>query len=337
MFKHKNLLNLVSKDELAIDLGSANTYIILRGDNKIYSFPSLVALDNTSDDIVALGVEARDLQGRAGANARIIHPIQNGVVADLELASTMLKSFLKIVLKKIAFTNVKVMMSFPSGATEVEKTAFYDTAILAGAKEVKLLSESIATILGQGIEPTTPTAQLTVNMGSGHTQASVCSYGTLISYHLEREGGKSIDEKITRYIKLKYKLQISATTAENIKIELADIYASKHSGIASIEVKGRDIKDNLPRSIMVYSHEFKEIATEAALVVVRCLLKACESLPSQISGDIIGTNVMIAGSAAKLKGLCEFIKEQCGLDSYIVKKGATTVVLGLVKALDYYG
>lgn len=315
--------------EIAIDFGTANTVIFVVGKGIIIREPSLIAIDSVTNDIITVGKAAKDMIGRNPGNIKVLSPIKNGVVADMDLCVSMLKAMLKKHSKHGNFNKSKMIMSFPVNATEVEKAALHEVGIHAGGKDVSLLCAPVAALLCQGVSPKNPKAQMIINMGAGHTGVAVCSFGEVISCYGDRGGGNDINESIIRYMKVKYKLQISDSRAEDIKLSMASVYPLESEMNNFIDVKGRDISDNLPRSITISSDELRDIIRDEMSPLLRAIAKTCENLSAQVSADVLDGEVILTGGASQIKGLKEYIKEIVGFDCILSETPKDDVANGL--------
>lgn len=325
----KDFAAAVGKD-LAVDLGTANTVIYIKGKGAVLKEASVLAIENESKNIIAVGKEAKDMLDRTPENITIIKPLQNAVVADFDAASAMLKVFIK----KAVGANIgknSIVMSYPAASTQVEKMAAQDLAKHCVSGKVTLVSQPVATLIGEGISPVTPQARMVIDIGAGHTEVSVCIFGEVMAVFKENIGSDEIDQNIARYMRNKYKLIISNKSAEEIKLKLGSAFISADYSQNFMDVKGRSLIDNIPKSINVNSDEIREVIVGVLSVIPRLMIKTCEDLPAQIVADIMEVPVIVTGGTAQLKGLKEYIENMTGLKAQIAQIPVDTVALGMAK------
>ncbi len=322
-------LGAVISPELAIDLGTLNTVIYMKGRGIILREPSIIAVDERTEEIIAVGKEAKEMKGRNSKNIKLISPIKSGVVADSEVASSMLKAFIKKSSKHKFSPKTKMVFPFPSGATEVEKSAVHDVGVHSGGSEVNILDAPIAALIAEGIYPSTAKSQMIMIMGAGHTDVAVCSYGEILASSYSRIGGLDVDEAIIRYVKKKYKLVISENTAETIKIKIGSLFPLENDYQNFMEVKGRGLNDNLPKSVAIQAEEIRGCISEPFSDIVKTIVDTCEKLPPQVSADILEKGIIVTGGASLLSGVREFIKEKIGFDVKLAQHPFDSVAEGL--------
>lgn len=325
------LSSIITGNDIAVDFGSENTRIYINGRGLALCEPSLIAIESRTKEIVAVGNEAKGMSGRNPASIKILQPIKNSVVADFDLATAMLKIFLKNSLKTSNFNKSKIIFSFPVGATEVEKATLHDIGVHVGGREISLICSAIAILLNEKIPVKTPKAHMILNIGASHTEVAVCSYGELITYHSEREGGNYIDENLVRYMKVKHNLNVSKSTGEEIKIKIASAFITENE---FMEVRGRDVLDNLPRAITISSDEIRPCICDSINSVTRSIAKTCESLSAEISADILNGSIIATGDGANLKGLGEFILDNLGLKTIVTKEPQSAIANGMSKVFE---
>ncbi|MFI3325036.1 MAG: rod shape-determining protein [Clostridia bacterium] len=323
----KDLATAVNKN-LCIDLGTSNTVIYLKGKGVILNEPSVIATEKQSDTIVAIGNEAKAMMERNPDNITIITPIQKGVVADLDATTAMLKAYIKKAIG-VNFSKNSITVSYPATSTQVERLAVQDVAKQCVTGQVSLMSQAVAILLGQEISATTPKATAVIDIGAAHTEVSVCIFGEVLSSFNDNVGGNEIDYNIIRYIKNKYKLQISKSFACDIKTNIGSAFYTEENKF--MDVKGRDIKDNIPKSVTVNSEEIREVIANTLTEVPNLIIKAIEDLPPQISADLMENDIIIAGGVANLKGLKEYMENITGLKVKIATNPDTTIAKGLSK------
>lgn len=318
--------------ELAVDIGTENTIIYIKGKGVVLREASVVAVENENQNIIAVGDEAKAMAERTADNITIIKPMQNGVVADFDAAAAMLKAFIRKAIGASIGKNAMVI-AHPAACTQVEKMATQDLAKHCVSGQVTLVSSPVAILMGEGISPVTPQARMTIDIGAGHTEVAVCIFGEVVSVFKENIGSNEIDQSIVRYVKNRYKLIISNKMAEEVKLKIASAFIIDNSSAKFMDVKGRSLIDNIPKSIKVNSNEIREIIVEQLSVIPRLMIKTTEDLAPQIVADIMETSVVVTGGLAQMKGIKEYIENISALKIEISPKPSDAVVLGLGKVV----
>ena len=317
------LLDFLSTD-IAIDLGTANTVIYVKGKGIVLNEPSIVAFDRNTKKIIALGNKAKEMQGREHRQIRVSRPMRDGVIADFEIAEGMIRAFIKKV-NKGAFSTRKVVVAVPSGVTEVEKRAVRDSAEHAGAKEVHLIAEPMAAAIGVGIDVSAAVGNMILDIGGGTTEIAVIALDGIVNEESLRIAGDEMNNAIIQFFKKNYNLLIGERTGETIKCEVGSAVPLQEE--ITIEVKGRDLVGGIPKTVEVSSVEIRDALNENITQIV-------EGTPPELSADILDRGVIITGGGALLKGLDERIRMETNLPVHIAENPLMAVVNGAGKAID---
>ncbi len=319
-----SLLSFVSND-IAIDLGTANTLVFVRGKGIQVNEPSLVAVRRLDQKIVAFGSEAREMLGRTPGEITTIRPLRDGVIADFELAEEMIRYFIRRV-QANRFLRPSVVIGIPSGITEVEKRAVRDSAEHAGAREVFLVEEPMAAAIGVGLPIHEPVGSMVVDIGGGTTEIAVISLSGIVTSISIRIAGDEMNDTIVQYLKRKYNLLIGEKTAETIKMEIGSVSPYKEK--AAMKVKGRDLVKGIPRTIEINSVEIQEALEEPVSSIVEAVRLTLERTPPELSADILDRGIMLTGGGALLKGLDAQLREVTNLPVNVAEDPLTCVVRG---------
>lgn len=335
MFWNK-LLNIFSND-LAIDLGTANTLVYVKGVGIVANEPSVVAVQIDSrglKKVLAVGTEAKQMLGRTPGGITAIRPMKDGVIADFEVTEAMLRYFIAKSTKRRTLVRPRIMICVPYGITEVEKRAVKESAESAGARNVFLIQEPMAAAIGAGLPITEPGGNMVVDIGGGTTEVAVISLAGIVYSESVRVGGDKMDDAIIQYIKRKYNLLIGERTAEQIKVTIGSAFKDLEFDKKTMEVKGRDLVVGVPRTVVVNSEEIREALSEPIGAIVDAVKSALEKTPPELAADIVDKGVVLTGGGALLKNLDELLKEETGLPTMLSEDPLTAVVLGSGKALD---
>ncbi len=320
-------------NDLAIDLGTANTLIFVKGRGVVCSEPSVVAINRDNKDVLAVGSEAKSMLGRTPANIVAIRPMKDGVIADFEVTEKMLRYFIRKVHHKKSLVRPRIVVCVPSGVTQVEKRAVKDSAIQAGAREVYLIEEPMAAAIGAGLPIEKPSGNMVVDIGGGTTEVAVISLSGIVYANSVRVGGDEMDEAIVNYIKQKYKLHIGLSAAEQIKMKIGSAFEVKQK--VSVEIKGHDLVASLPRTIEITDSEIREALEPSIQKIVETVKAALEKIPPELSADIVDTGMILTGGGALLKGLDSRLSKETGLSILVSEDPLTAVVHGSGKVLDH--
>ena len=327
------LFSAFSKD-IAIDLGTANTLVFVRGKGIIIREPSVVAINTENNSVKAVGEEAKQMIGRTPGHIVAIRPMKNGVIADFHITQSMLKYFIRQALKNTTFGKPRLLISVPSGITEVEKRAVEEAGIQAGAKIAKWIEEPMAAAIGAGLPVSEPTGSMIINIGGGTTEIAVISLGGIVTSSSIRSAGDRFDESIVYYIKRNYNLAIGIRTAEEIKINIGSAYLSDTE--ESMKIKGRDLVSGLPKTLTITSAEILEALKEPIEVIIDGIKSVLEKTPPELASDVMDRGIMVSGGGALLKGIGELIKEETGMPILIADVPLDCVAMGAGKALEQF-
>jgi len=322
-------------NDLAIDLGTANTLVYVRGKGIILNEPSVVAVHKDSrgvKKVLAVGNEAKSMLGRTPGNIVAIRPLRDGVIADFDITEAMLKHFILSVHNRKSLVRPRIIVSVPSGITQVERRAVRETVESAGAREVYLIEEPMAAAIGAGLPIAEPTSSMVVDIGGGTTEVAVISLAGVVYAKSARAAGDRIDEEIVQYMKRKYSLLIGERTSEIIKTEIGCAYPLNE--IKTMEVKGRDLISGIPKTIETSSEEIREAIMEPVTLVVDAIKDALENAPPELAGDIVDRGIVLTGGGALLKNIDVLIREETGLPITIADDPLSAVARGAGMALD---
>jgi rod shape-determining protein MreB len=328
------LQGLFSND-LAIDLGTANTLIYVRGKGIVSCEPSVVAVQQDTrgaQKVLAVGREAKEMIGRTPGSIRAVRPLRDGVIADFEITEAMLRHFIARVTARRSLVKPRIIICVPFGITEVEKRAVKESAESAGAREVYLIEEPMAAAIGAGLPITEPSGNMIVDIGGGTTEVAVIALTGIVYSQSTRVGGDKMDDAIQDYLKRKYNLAIGEQTAERIKIEIGNAYPPERPLAA--EVKGRDLVAGVPKTVMINSDEVREALSTPLKAIVDAVLVALEKTPPELAADIVDKGIVLTGGGALLTNLDVLLREETGLPVMIADDPISAVVLGSGKTLD---
>lgn len=317
--------------DIGIDLGTANTLVYLKGSGIVLCEPSVVAINRTTNTPLAYGAEAKKMLGRTPGDIVAIRPMKDGVIADFEVTQEMLRYFIKQVRKR-RFARPRVIISVPSGITEVEKRAVRESAQQAGASDVKLIEEPMAAAIGAGMPVNEPVGNMIIDIGGGTTEVAVISMGGIVVSKSVRVAGDEMDAAIIQHIKRKYNLLIGDRTAEDIKIKIgsADVLPEEFR----YTIKGRDLVAGLPRTLDVSSEEIREALAEPVQIIVDAVKNTLERTPPELAADIAEEGIVLAGGGSQLRGLDTLIHTETALPVRLCESPETAIVMGTGLALD---
>lgn len=328
------ILGMFSND-LAIDLGTANTLVYVRGKGVVLSEPSVVAVHRDSrgmQKVLAVGEEAKRMLGRTPGNIVAIRPMKDGVIADFEITEAMLRHFILRVHNRKALVRPRIIISIPSGITQVEKRAVKETAESAGAREVYLIEEPMAAAIGCGLPITEPVSSMVVDIGGGTTEVAVISLSGIVYAKSVRVAGDRIDEAIVQHMKRKYSLLIGERTGEQIKTTIGCAYPDAE--VRTVEVKGRDLISGIPKIVEINSEEIREAIMEPVVIIVDAVRDALEHAPPELAGDIVERGIVLTGGGALLRNLDVLLREETALPIKIADDPLSTVARGAGMALE---
>ena len=330
-----SILGLFSND-LAIDLGTANTLVCVKGKGIVLSEPSVVAVRSNYPEgvkkVLAVGMEAKKMLGRTPASIVAIRPMKDGVIADFEITEAMLRYFITKIHNRRALVRPRIIICVPSGITQVEKRAVRETAESAGAREVYLIEEPMAAAIGAGLPVGEAAGNMIVDIGGGTTEVAVISLSGIVYSQSVRVAGDKMDDAIVQYVKRKYNLLIGERTAELVKVTIGTAYPDKD--IKTMEIKGRDLIDGLPKILQIDSEEIRSSLAETINAIIEAVRMALERTPPELAADIVDRGIVLVGGGALLKNLDILLKEETGLPIIRADNPLSAVVLGAGKALD---
>lgn len=325
----------VFSNDLAIDLGTANTCVYVRGQGIVLREPSVVAVKKDArgnNRVLAVGQDAKRMLGRTPGNIEAIRPMKDGVIADFEVTEAMLRHFIAKVHNSRRMVRPRIMVCVPTGITQVEKRAVKESAESAGAREVYLIQEPMAAAIGADLPIQEPTSNMVVDIGGGTTEVAVISLSGIVYSRSVRVGGDKMDEAIMTHIKRKYNLLIGEPTAEDIKIKIASAFPMDPE--QQLEVKGRDLVTGIPQSIIITSEEVRKAISEQVDSIVQAVRIALEQAPAELAADIVDRGIVLTGGGALLKGLDQLLREETSLPITVVDDPLSTVVVGTGRALE---
>ncbi|MDP3276422.1 MAG: rod shape-determining protein [Deltaproteobacteria bacterium] len=323
-------------NDLAIDLGTANTLIYVKGKGIVTCEPSVVAIEITERGgrrIKSVGKEAKEMLGRTPGQIQAIRPLRDGVIADFEITGAMLKHFIDKANARRTLIKPRIVICVPFGITEVEKRAVKESAEQAGAREVYLIEEPMAAAIGAGLPVTEPTGNMVVDIGGGTTEVAVISLAGIVYSQSIRVGGDKMDDAIVAYMKRKYNLLVGEQTAERVKCSIGNAYMLDE--VLTLEVKGRDLVAGVPRTVVVNSDEIRDALAEPINAITEAVRTALERTPPELSADIVDKGIVLTGGGALLRNLDVLLREETGLPVMVCDDPISAVVLGAGKSLDH--
>jgi rod shape-determining protein MreB and related proteins len=322
-------------NDLAIDLGTANTLTFVRGKGIVANEPSVVAvqrLGNGTKKVLAVGKQAKEMLGRTPGNITAVRPMKDGVIADFEVTEAMLRYFITRAHNRQTLVKPRIIIGVPSGITEVEKRAVRDSALAAGAREVYLIEEPMAAAIGAGLPVTEPSGNMVVDIGGGTTEVAVISLAGIVAARSIRVAGDKMDDAIVSFVKRKYNLLIGDRTAEEIKKKIGNAHAPTE--VEAMEIKGRDLVAGVPKTISVNSDEIREALSEPVAAIVESVRSVLERTPPELAADIVDRGIVLTGGGALLRNLDILLREETGLPVIVAEIPECAVVRGTGKALD---
>jgi rod shape-determining protein MreB len=324
-------LDFISND-IGIDLGTANTLVFLRGQGIVLNEPSVVAIEVSTKKVLAVGGVAKEMVGRTPGEIMAIRPLKDGVIADFEITEKLLSDFIRQVVRHRYLMKPRIVISVPSGITEVEKRAVRDSAENAGAREVFLIQEPMAAAIGVGLPVHDPSGSMVIDIGGGTSEIAVIALDGIVNNISIRIGGDEMDEAIMLYLKKNYNLLIGERTAEDIKIKIGSAFPPEEE--ESIEIKGRDLVAGIPKTMKISSVQVREALSEPLDAIIEAVRQALEETPPELSADILDKGIVVTGGGALLKGLDKRLREETNLPINIAEDPLTCVVRGTGKVLE---
>jgi rod shape-determining protein MreB len=327
-----NLTGFGSRD-MAVDLGTANTLVYVRGRGIVLSEPSVVAIDTRSGEVHAVGVEAKRMLGRTPGSISAIRPLKDGVIADFDVTEQMLRHFIQKV-HQHRFAHPRVVVCVPSGVTGVERRAVEEATLSAGARQAYLIEEPMAAAIGAGLPIAEPAGNMIVDVGGGTSEVAVISLGGIVVSQSLRVGGDEMDEAIVNHVKKEYKLLIGQQTAEEIKLEIGSSFPMKEE--LKAEVRGRDMLTGLPKTVIISSEEVRHALEEPVGQIIDAIRQTLDKTPPELAADIMDRGVMLAGGGALLTGLDDRLRHETHMPVHVADSPLTCVAVGSGKSLEEF-
>ncbi|MBT2730297.1 rod-share determining protein MreBH [Neobacillus sp. C211] len=326
---------MLSTFDIGIDLGTANILVYSKNKGIVINEPSVVAIDTVTKNVVAVGTEAKEMIGKTPEKIVAIRPMKDGVIADYDVTTELLKHIMRNASKKIGFAVRKpnVVVSIPSGSTSVERRAIQDAVRQAGAKKISLIEEPVAAAIGAGLPVDEPVANVVVDIGGGNTEVAIISFGGVVACHSIKIGGDRLDEDIIQHVRKEYNILIGERTAENIKMEIG--FALIDHEERFMDVRGRDLLTGLPKTIKLSSYEIRVAIKEALLHILEAIRATLEDCPAELSGDIVDRGVILTGGGALLNGMEAWLSEEIVVPVQLAPNPLESVAIGTGKALMY--
>ncbi len=319
--------------DMAVDLGTANTLVYLRGRGIVLSEPSVVAIDQATGDVHAVGLEAKRMLGRTPGSISAIRPLKDGVIADFDVTEQMLRHFIQKV-HQHRFAHPRVVVCVPSGVTGVEKRAVEEATLSAGARQAYLIEEPMAAAIGAGLPVGEPTGNMIVDIGGGTTEVAVISLGGIVVSQSLRVGGDEMDEAIVNPLKREYKLLIGTQTAEEIKLEVGSAFQLKEE--LQAEVRGRDMLTGLPKTVILSSEEVRHALEEPVGQIIDAIRSTLDKTPPELSADIMDRGIVLAGGGALLQGLDQRLRQETHMPTHLAESPLTCVAVGSGRSLEEF-
>jgi len=318
---------------MAVDLGTANTLVYVRGRGIVLSEPSVVAIDQRTNEVHAVGIEAKRMLGRTPGNITAIRPLKDGVIADFDVTEQMLRHFIQKVHQN-RWAHPRVVVCVPSGVTGVEKRAVEEATLSAGARQAYLIEEPMAAAIGAGLPVAEPTGNMVVDIGGGTTEVAVISLGGIVVAQSIRVGGDEMDEAIINWVKREYKLMIGSQTSEEVKLEIGSAYPL-HEEVQA-EIRGRDMITGLPKTVVLSSEEVREALEEPVNQIVDAVKSTLDKTPPELASDIMDRGIMLAGGGALLQGLDERLRQETEMPIHVAESPLTCVAVGSGRSLEEF-
>jgi len=328
-----NNMSFIGRD-MAVDLGTANTLVYVRGRGIVLNEPSVVAINQNSGGILAVGAEAKKMIGRTPGNIVAIRPLKDGVIADFDTTERMLRYFIQKVHRRRHLAKPRIVVCVPSGITGVEQRAVKDAGYAAGARKVYIIEEPMAAAIGAGLPVHEPTGNMVVDIGGGTTEVAVISLGGIVTSQSIRTGGDELDQAIITYVKKEYSLMLGERTAEEIKMAIGSAFPSPDEPHA--EIRGRDLVSGLPKTIVVSAEEIRKAIEEPVNSIIDAVKTTLDKCPPELSGDVMDRGIVITGGGALLKGLDERLRHETGMPIHITDRPLDSVAMGSGKCVEEF-
>ena len=326
-------LSFLGRD-LAVDLGTANTLVYVRGRGVVLNEPSVVAMNTKTGGIVAVGTEAKRMIGRTPAEIVAIRPLRDGVIADFETTERMLRYFIQKVHKRRYFAKPRIVVCVPSGITGVEQRAVKDAGYQAGARRVYIIEEPMAAAIGVGLPVHEPVGNMVVDIGGGTTEVAVISLGGIVAAQSIRTGGDRLDQAIITYVKKEYSLMLGERTAEDIKMAIGSAFPSQDEPVA--EIRGRDLVSGLPKTIVVSAEEVRKAMEEPINAIIDAVKGTLDGCPPELAGDVMDHGIVLTGGGALLHGLDERVRHETGMPVHVADNPLHSVAIGSGRCIEQF-
>ncbi|MEW2354364.1 MULTISPECIES: rod shape-determining protein [Thermomonosporaceae] len=327
-----NKLSFLGRD-MAVDLGTANTLVYVRGRGIVLNEPSVVAINTNTGKIVAVGIEAKRMIGRTPGNIVAVRPLKDGVIADFDVTERMLRYFIQKVHKRRHFAKPRIVVAVPSGITGVEQRAVKEAGYQAGARRVYIIEEPMAAAIGAGLPVYEPTGNMVVDIGGGTTEVAIISLGGIVTSQSVRVGGDELDQAVISFSKKEYSLMLGERTAEEIKMAIGSAFPAGDEE-PHAEIRGRDLVSGLPKTVVISAEEVRRAIEEPVNAIVDAVKTTLDKCPPELSGDIMDRGIALTGGGALLKNLDERLREETGMPIHLVDNPLDSVVLGTGKCVE---
>lgn len=319
-------------NDMGIDLGTSNTLVCIKDKGIVLREPSVVAIDTKTGRVLAVGADAKKMLGRTPESIRTVRPLKDGVIADFHSTEAMIKYFIRKVHQRSSLLHPRIVISVPSGITEVERRAVEESALQAGARSVYLIEEPMASAIGAGLPIAEPRASMILDIGGGATETAVISLGGMVVSKSIGVAGDEFDDAIVHYLRRKHNMVIGESTAENIKFQIGSVFPLKEE--MTMEVKGRDQATGLPRTVIITSEEIRQALKEPVNIIVQMVKNALEETPAELSADLVDRGLVVAGGGALLRGLVDLLREETELPVQRADDPLTCVAKGTGRYLE---
>ncbi len=326
-----NALGFMGRD-MAVDLGTANTLVYVRGRGIVLNEPSVVALNTNSGQIVAVGLEAKRMIGRTPANIIAVRPLKDGVIADFDVTERMLRYFIQKVHRRVGLAKPRIVIAVPSGITGVEQSAVKEAGHQAGARRVYIIEEPMAAAIGVGLPVNEPTGNMVVDIGGGTTEVAVISLGGIVTAQSIRVGGDELDQAIISWAKKEYSLTLGERTAEEIKVTLGS--ASETPDEPSAEIRGRDLVTGLPKTVVISAAEIRKAMADTLTVIVDAVRTTLDKCPPELAGDVMDRGIVVTGGGALLRGIDQRLRDETSMPIHVAEQPLESVALGTGRCVE---
>ncbi|QBI55342.1 rod shape-determining protein [Streptomonospora litoralis] len=329
-----NNLAFLGRD-MAVDLGTANTLVYVRGRGIVLNEPSVVALNSATGKIVAVGIEAKQMIGRTPSNITAVRPLKDGVIADFEITERMLRYFIQKIHRRRHFAKPRIIVAVPSGITSVEHRAVKEAGYQAGARRVYIIEEPMAAAIGAGLPVHEPTGNMVVDIGGGTTEVAVISMGGIVTSQSIRTGGDELDQAIMTFVKKEYSLMIGERTAEELKVAIGSAFPTKGEELHA-EVRGRDLVSGLPKTVVMSAADVRQAIEEPVTAIVDAVRTTLDKCPPELSGDVMDRGVAVTGGGALLAGLDGRLRHETGMPIHVAENALDSVAVGSGTCVENY-